>query len=238
MEPTPPPFHIAPGPLAAGLLTRRRVIVPTWRGFALLLILLAALMTWAFFGAYDFMAPNDPQPGGILVVEGWAMDNMLRAAVEEFRQHPYELLIVTGGPMEHGEPLSEYKTLPDLAVAIMEKWGMDKASMQAVPCPAMTWDRTYSSAMALKVWLREHHKTSAKINLFSSGFHARRSRMLFQQALGDEVKVGVIAYEYDRTSARQWWKSSEGIRSLIGETMAYIYARFFFRAPTEEQLKP
>jgi hypothetical protein len=208
---------------------RRLMVVPTWRSWLLFAIVMGALCFGAFRETYDFLAPNDPVPGGILVVEGYAWDDMLREAMAEFRRNHYNMLFVTGGPIDRGEPLSEYKTLPDLAVAIMEKMGMDRRLMQGVPCPGVAKDRTYASAIALRDWLREHHMAVDKINVMAAGFHARRSRLLFQEAFGSGVTIGVLAYENDPAQERQWWKTSEGVRGVIGEGLAFIYARFFFR---------
>ena len=66
------------------------------------------------------------------------------------------------------------------------------------------------------------------LHLISTGPHGRRSRMLFQKALGDEYQVGVTCieeYNYDRDD---WFTCSEGVRTVLGEFIAYIYAKFFF----------
>lgn len=34
------------------------------------------------------------------------------------------------------------------------------------------------------------------------------------------------SHEYD---PRHWWRTSEGVRNVVGESIAYLYARFFFR---------
>jgi hypothetical protein len=211
-----------------GLLTKRSVVVPTWRGWSLLLVFIGALGSWAFFQAHHFLATNDPVPGGILVVEGYAWDSMLREAIAEFGRHPYEKVFITGGPIDRGEPLAEYKTLPDLAVATMEKMGMDRKFLQAVSSPPVVKDRTYASAVALREWLHDHHVKVSAMNLMAAGFHARRSRLLFQKAFGPSVRVGVIAYEDDPQGAVKWWTSSAGVRGLVDEGVGYIYARLLF----------
>ena len=60
------------------------------------------------------------------------------------------------------------------------------------------------------------------------GPHARRTRLLFQEAFGSKVAVGVIAVPDDAYDPRHWWRSSEGVRDVVGEAIAYVYARFFF----------
>jgi hypothetical protein len=41
-----------------------------------------------------------------------------------------------------------------------------------------------------------------------------------------EIKVGVIAAKPLIYDPKYWWVSSEGVRSIISEAIAYIYARF------------
>ncbi len=215
------------------LCTRRSCVVPTWRGWLLLLCLAVALLTFAVRGVYSFLAPNDPVPGGILVVEGWAGDDVLAGVIDEFKRNHYDGLFVTGGPLDKGAPLSEYKTYPELTVATLVKMGFDPKRLHAVPSGAVEKDRTYSSAMALKVWLRAHGMAASRINVISVGPHARRTRYLFQKTFGDSAKVGVLAFGEAGFDPKRWWASSQGFRSVTGEMLAYLYARLLFCAPKD-----
>jgi hypothetical protein len=58
--------------------------------------------------------------------------------------------------------------------------------------------------------------------------------LLFQKALGDNILVGVIAAPNSRYDANEWWTSSAGVRTLIGEALAYLYARFLFYPQEQE----
>jgi hypothetical protein len=60
------------------------------------------------------------------------------------------------------------------------------------------------------------------------GPHARRSRLIFQKAFRDEVGVGVISVPDDEYDQGHWWTTSAGVRTVLGEVIAYLYARFFF----------
>jgi hypothetical protein len=66
------------------------------------------------------------------------------------------------------------------------------------------------------------------INVLTEEAHARRTRLLFQKAFGDEVKVGIISVPSPDYDSKHWWRYSEGVREVIGEGIAYIYARFLF----------
>ena len=216
-----------------GLLRRRQCVVPTWRGWLVLIASCALLTVVLVRTAYPFLAVEDPKPGGVLVVEGWASDRVMQTAVEEFRRNHYDKLYATGGPVELGGPLSEYKTYAELAAATLLKLGLNTNDVQAVPAASVRRDRTYNSAIFLKKWLREHNVAAAKVNLLTVGPHARRSRLMFEKALGEGAVVGVIAIPSEEYDPGHWWRSSAGVRTVIGEAMAYGYARFIFHPPKE-----
>lgn len=104
-------------------------------------------------GSHPFLAVTRRVATDVLVVEGWVPDFALRAGIEEFRAGKYRQLLVTGGPMEKGEPFEEYRTLAELARATLERLGCPTNGLHAVPAPEVHHDRTYASAVALHTWL-------------------------------------------------------------------------------------
>jgi uncharacterized SAM-binding protein YcdF (DUF218 family) len=100
-----------------------------------------------------------------------------------------------------------------------------------VPSRVMDHDRTYGSAIALRNWFREHNMPVRSINVVTEDVHARRTRLLFQKALGHDVVVGVIAVPNPDYDAKRWWRYSEGVKDVFAESAAYIYARLFFDPP-------
>ena len=211
-----------------GFLCRRQCLVPTLRGWLLLVLTCAALaIIWAREIAH-FLTVNDPVPGGVLVVEGWAPDYALEAAMAEFNRTHYDKLFVTGIPLEQGAPLSEYKTYAELGAAVLLKLGLSTNAVQAVPATAVRRDRTYAMATALKHWMGEHGMAPTKVNLMSVGPHSRRSRLIFEKALGGGVTVGIIAIPSRDFDPAHWWRSSQGVRAVLDEALAYAYARLLF----------
>jgi hypothetical protein len=67
------------------------------------------------------------------------------------------------------------------------------------------------------------------------GAHARRTRLLFQKALGPDIKVGVIAIETRNYDGRHWWRSSTGVREVLTEGIGYLYSKFFFHPADPER---
>jgi uncharacterized SAM-binding protein YcdF (DUF218 family) len=100
-----------------------------------------------------------------------------------------------------------------------------------VPSRVMDRDRTYSSAVALRDWFQGHHLSVQGINVVTEDVHARRTRLLFQEALGKDVTVGIIAVPNPDYDSAHWWRYSEGVRDVLAEAIAYVYAKFFFYPP-------
>jgi uncharacterized SAM-binding protein YcdF (DUF218 family) len=226
-------FTVSPG--YWGLLRRRSCLLPTLRGWLLLLIPSTVLLILGFRNMNAFLAVNDPAPDGVLVVEGWSPDYALETALSEVKRNPRHKLYVVGGPLDQGAPFSEYKTYAELGTAILLRMGMSNDTVQAVPTAYVHKDRTYAAAVALQDWLRQHDAMPGEINLISVGAHARRSRLLFEKAFGGGTRVGIIAVTDRNYDPNHWWQSSQGVRSVVDEMIAYGYARFLF-FPSREPL--
>ena len=97
-----------------------------------------------------------------------------------------------------------------------------------VPSHVVGRDRTYSSAVALRDWLRVHNQQVLAINILTEGVHARRTRLLFEKALGPGISVGVNAVNSPDFNPKRWWRYSEGVEDVIDEGVAYIYDKVFF----------
>ncbi len=211
------------------LLQRRQCIVPTWRGWLVILLAFAAVAAVLMTGVYPFLAVTDERPGGVLVSEGWGSEAVMTDVLAEFRRNHYERLCVTGVPIEKSSPLAEFHSYAELGARTLIRLGGDPAKIHAVPAEAVKQDRTYASAVALKIWMREHGTAPSVVNILTSGAHARRSRLMFQKAFGDGVAIGIVASPEREFDPRRWWTSSLGFRAVTGEAIAYAYARFVFR---------
>ena len=183
-----------------GLLRRRTCWLPTLRGWLLLLILFRqSVLIFGFRNAYTFLAVNDPMPDGVLVVEGWSPDYALEIARSKAQESPNHKLYVVGGPLEHGAPLSEYKTYAELGAATLLRMGMSSDTVQTVPAPFVRKDRTYAAAIALRNWFREHGDVAKTIDLISVGAHSpRHYRLMFEKAFSSGTRVGVMDIERSR----------------------------------------
>jgi hypothetical protein len=215
-----------------GLIQRKECCVPTFRGW--LVLILAATLTciWTFKAISPFLASNRPVESRVLAVEGWLPDYALEQALGEFRKNHHELLVVTGPPLESGYYLFEYKTYADLGAATLKRLGLEEKMLVAVPSTRTQKDRTFTSGLALKQWLQQNRPSINAVNVVTLGVHARRTWLLFEKALGPDYSVGIIAATDRDYDTRRWWSSSYGVRSVVGEVIAYAYARFLFSPKT------
>ena len=213
-----------------GLFRRRSCWVPTLRAWLSLALAVVAAGILGVRWLYPFLAVTDRVDTRVLVVEGWLPDfTRVDGVLREIQTGHYDLILVTGGPTPKRELLAEFGTYPDLARGILVARGVDPGKIVAVPSLGVARDRTYASAVALKRWMDSHSPAIHAFNLFTLGAHGRRSRLLFEEAFGGDMRIGVISSEELRYDRYRWWRSSAGVRDVIGEALAYLYARLIFR---------
>lgn len=232
---TSPPHKssTAPRRRLGGLLQQRICWVPTWRGWVLLVLCVGLAGIFAGREMCAFLTVNDPVPGGVLVIEGWAPPYAAREALAEFHRNHYSGIYTTGEPMEEGNPYIGYGDYAELTAARLLEAGAAPELVHAVPAPFVGKDRTYTMAATLKKRLEADGVSTAKVNIISVGPHSRRSRLLYQFAFGPNSQVGMIGLTDRDFDPVHWWRSSNGVRSVISEAIAYGYARLLFRPAVE-----
>lgn len=208
----------------AVFFVRRQHWTMTWMGRLTLLAAAAALTVILSRELCTFLAVTSPAGGQFLVVESWMPTYAYREAAALFRKNGYDKAIVAGvlDWDENGE-LGEHFGGEKLI-----RFGVPSDQVVTMSSNEVQWDRTFHAAMAVKQWLQEQGMRAKSIDVVTIGPHARRSRLLFEKALGSEVKVGVIAVQDRRFNPTFWWRSSVGVRAVVGEMIAYVYIRIFF----------
>lgn len=184
---------------------------------------------------YGFLAVTNRVDSDTLVVEGWIHEYAIRLAAQEFRQGRYRYLFATGGPVVgKGGYINDYNTSASVGADLLKKTGISPDLVQMVPSRVHDRDRTYSAAVALRNWFSDHKIQVRSVNVITEGAHARRTRLLFEKALGADVEVGVIGVSSPDYRTEQWWRYSDGVREVIGEGLAYAYAKLFFHSELPE----
>jgi hypothetical protein len=211
-----------------GLLRRKERWGLTPLSWSILLLALVGIVFWGSAAIYPFLAMTEPVEADALVVEGWLPDYALIGAANEFHSHPYHCLITTGGPVDIGESFAGYKTYAALSAATLSRLGVDSTKIIAVPSPRLKVNRTFASAISLSRWLKISGAKVHSLNLYSLGVHTRRSRLLFQRALGNTVPVGSIAAQDFSFNPDRWWRYSSGVEAVIFESVGYFYVKVLF----------
>lgn len=214
--------------MCGGFLMRKTLWLPSWKGWLLIFGLLVLAGFGAVRGVHPFLATSDPKLAEFLVVDGWVPDYALKRGLDISVATHCRYLILTGGLVSGAvEPEDTYGRI---ALQRLKNLGGETEQVRVVDSPAVMRDRTYSSAVAVREWLAAEGMAPKSITVLTLGTHARRSRLLFQKAFGAKVEVGIISVPDREYDARIWWRSSEGVKEVISEGAAYLYARFLFSA--------
>jgi uncharacterized SAM-binding protein YcdF (DUF218 family) len=199
------------------------------RGWSILgVFLMTSIYLW-MVTVHPFLAVTDRVDANYLVMEGWVHMHAAQATAAEFRTGKYRQIFITGLPVEgSGEYDKDSNTESWVGAGLLLRAGIPDEFLQRVPCRKVERNRTYSAALELKKWFLAQHLEVQGINIVTEDAHARRTRLLFQEAFGPDMKIGIISVADPDYDPKHWWRYSEGVREIMSESIAYIYARFFF----------
>jgi hypothetical protein len=120
------------------------------------------------------------------------------------------------------------KTMAETAAFYLKRMGLKDNEVIAVPSPPVRIHRTYTSAVALKEWLKKNNVHA--VNILSLGTHARRSCLSYKKVLRDyeDIQIGIIALEDKKYDPDNWWRNKKSRRMIMREALKYTYIQFFF----------
>jgi uncharacterized SAM-binding protein YcdF (DUF218 family) len=217
-----------------GIVTLRERWGLSWHGRLFVTSLLLLAIYAVLVNVHPFLAMTHRVNAKILVVEGWMDEYAIHACADEFKTGDYERVITTGGPVTgSGGYTNDYNTFASVGARRLKAAAVADGSVLFVPSHVIGRDRTYSSAIALRKWLGDHNMALRSFNVVTVDAHARRTRLLFQKAFGNGVRVGIISIPNPDYDAKHWWRYSEGVREVVSESVAYLYAKLFFWPPRE-----
>ncbi|MEM7725273.1 MAG: ElyC/SanA/YdcF family protein [Cyanobacteria bacterium P01_A01_bin.45] len=207
------------------LIEKRSTWMLTLQGWMIAIALIITSMIFILSHIHPFLAVTSPiSTADVLVVEGWMADYAVEAALNEFQSGSYRQLVTTGVPVRKGYYLAEYNNFAEITAETLKKLGLEEDKIIIVPSPEVRKDRTYASAVAVGQWLEQTDIQPKAINIVSESAHARRSWLLYKKALASKVPAGIISTPSRSYDSQQWWKYSAGVRSVINETVGYLYA--------------
>lgn len=210
------------------LFRSRQIWMPTIFGLFFLLFIGLVISLLVVRNIYPFLAQNEPVGASILVVEGWLAPKELDQAILTFKEGNYENLLTTGGPIIGWPEFYLQSTYAKRAANYLALHGVPRNKIIIVEAPASAQDRTFLSAVALRNSEQSLGIKFDSIDIFSSGAHSRRSRLLFQMAFGQKVRIGVLAARPDEFNPDTWWRSSSGVQSLVFQSIALLWVKCCF----------
>ncbi|MFA5419591.1 MAG: hypothetical protein WC341_14160, partial [Bacteroidales bacterium] len=217
------------------IFIRKKCWRPTWLGWLIIVIVLLAGGRLFLSYSVHFLAVNHPVKAKTLVVEGWVETYVMLDALDYYRKNGFERMIVTGIPITIYEFIAPYKNTAEAAIFTLRHYGFTDTIYRAnIPTNIFT-DRTYSTGLMVKSLFDAHPQWEKAVDIYSVGVHSRRSRYLFEMALGKEFDVGIIAHPDRSFQVRSWWRSSKGFRNVTNEMLATPYAMLFFN-PDRKQV--
>lgn len=200
----------------------------TWLGWLLVFLILLGISIAFVLNLYSFLAPSKPPHTGVMIVEGWIHDFALDEAVNIYRTGDYSTFVCTGVPIETGSYIQQFKSYPEMTAARLIKLGIPAGEIVVTVADDYTKDRTYQAAVAMREGIIAYNIHSSNLHIVTVGPHGRRSRMLFKKALGSDYNIGVTCLDEVSYDSKNWYGCSEGVRSVLGEFLAYTYAKLFF----------
>lgn len=204
----------------------------SWLG-KILILTLFFIMAWLFVkNIYSILAQNSPVSSEIMILEGFLPDFAIGESMKVFNEGNYKLMIISGKKMIKGASLVPYENDGLYSAAILAKIGFDSTLIKVIGLENdVKQDRTYASATAIMDWLNQNGLKPEGVNVVSLGCHSRRSRLLFEKAFKDEIKIGIISVQDIGYDPEVWWKSSYGFKTVLNEVFALTYTYLFFRPP-------
>lgn len=208
------------------LLKRQEIWTLTAQGWALCLAASASAIFFVIYNLYPFLAVTSPlKSADTLVIDGWISDYALEQAALEFKAGTYRQILTIGPEIDQGSYLAEYKNFAEIAASTLFKLGIPKEKVIVIPTPLVAKNRTNASAVSLLQHISDKNLQIESMNLFTTDAHARRSWLIFRNIFAPKIQVGIISAKTKNYDAQKWWNSSEGVRVVISEAIAYIYVR-------------
>jgi uncharacterized protein len=218
------------------LFRKRLIYVPTIWGTLFLVAIFSFISYLLLIRTYIFLAPEKEPRSKILVVEGWIDEISVGNALKLYQSRDYEYLIITGVPITQWTFSSPFTNMADATAESIKRMYFPDTLYRVIVPSNILRDRTYTSALALKMKLEEWQLPYKDFDLYTVGAHARRSYLVYRKAFHDDRYIGLIADTDSSFDSKEWFGTSRGFRIVIGELISYFYAYLFFH-PDENYYK-
>ena len=188
--------------------------------------ILLVLMAWGAGRLVSFLDYNHPVDADILIVEGWLDSVYMKTVMTEFNTKGYSHLFVVG-ECDPSEQKKYGMCVTERSAQVLQQLGIEPSKITVVTVRPTVFHKTWSYALALRNYLDENNYKAKSANILSLWVHARKSFIIFQKALGPDIRVGAISAKHCRFSSEHWWLSMKGIYAVVKNGVAYLDALLF-----------
>ena len=210
-----------------GLARRRTLVLPTWKGWLLLVGAVAGCTFLLLRGAYPYLAAESRLPkADVVLIEGWVSDDAVAQAKRELEAGRCDLICTAGVDLDKGSHLLEWKDWATLAAETLKAMGVPEDKILSAPGGAIRRHRTYVGFEKAREKLATLNKTPIRINVITEGPHGRRSITVARKVFGDTATIGVISVEPSSYEPKHWWTTSNGLKGVFMELVGSSYERF------------
>ncbi len=135
------------------------------------------------------------------------------------------------GPLDGNDRIDTYTYFESSAEFCRDQmitFGIDSAIIIAVPCNKAFLNRTLSSVLTIRNWLKETDKTVTGINIVSLGIHARRTWISYRKVLGNNIEIGIISLQENEDPKSKFKESVKILNEILGIIYYKIILTLFF----------
>lgn len=115
--------------------------------------------------------------------------------------------------------INNFYSNAELARNRLISMGIDSSRIIAVPANKVVFNRTLTSALAFRSWLKQNNTGITGINILSEGVHARRTWMTYKHILRKTTNVGIISLHENEVVSGH----NHGIKAVLYEIAGLIY---------------
>ena len=207
-----------------GLARRRTLILPSWKGWLLLVLLFAVMGFLLLRSAYPYLAPQNQLPdAAVVILEGWVSHGVLAQARRELEEERCQLICTAGVDLEKGEMLLPWKDWATVAAETLKKLGVPDEKIISAPGGPGQRNRTYIGFQKAKEKLAALEEFPLKINVITEGPHGRRSLIVARKVFGKDATIGMISVDPPYYDPKRWWASSIGTKAVVTELIGSAY---------------
>jgi hypothetical protein len=114
---------------------------------------------------------------------------------------------------------NNFTSFSELARNKLLSMGIDSSLVLSIPCNRVNINRTLTSALAFRDWLKTSNFKVKGINIVSLGSHARRTWLSYTKVLDKSYNIGIVSFPDRKGRFSRKYKVLQTLR----ETLGFVY---------------